>query len=281
MPPKLKSGIRLGAPPLSQNHPLLSFGLSSIDLSKIDSPLCYSSQTVSLLRTLDELADTAGLIQDLSDASGEQSILALDLTDICAEPIASEEPTTQQPEGEPTSSDTEEGEDLAEGETEEEEEEAEEAEDEDEITDPLLKEIKQFEKDAGEIASWLELEIRRRNQNPKALKNAQVFADNLRIKAIPFLEKFISHPDAVSIIVRIHEALSLYDREIEGAEEKVGLVNKYDLRRLGQSDVGSQSKKQDSDSEDSESSSYSSYSDDAEGFDIYQPQFDTSLYGDL
>jgi hypothetical protein len=163
-------------------------------------------------------------------------------------------------------------------------------EDEEEEIGEDLKEIRAFEKDAGEIAGWLELEIRRQNQNPRAIKNARTLSDHLRAKAVPFLEKFANHPGAVPAIVRVHEALARYDREIEGAQERFGLsTSRYDLRKLAKrsqdddsatvASISSKSRRPSSssknaldDSDDDSDSSYSSYSDDSDD-DMYEPDF--------
>lgn len=162
-----------------------------------------------------------------------------------------------------------------------EEEEEEEAE---EITDPDLKEIRAFEKETREIASWLELEMRRKSQHPKSLQNARTFADILRAKSIPFLEKFVSHPDAVPIIVLIHEALSRFDRDIDGAEERVGLAtSRYDLRRLVQTGQPLEKNARLAKSHDNDdSSSESSYSDScSDDYDDLGDFGGGGLYSDL
>eukprot|EP00008_Paramoeba_atlantica_P000283 CAMPEP_0201502698 /NCGR_PEP_ID=MMETSP0151_2-20130828/84271_1 /ASSEMBLY_ACC=CAM_ASM_000257 /TAXON_ID=200890 /ORGANISM="Paramoeba atlantica, Strain 621/1 / CCAP 1560/9" /LENGTH=1132 /DNA_ID=CAMNT_0047896317 /DNA_START=167 /DNA_END=3565 /DNA_ORIENTATION=- len=117
--------------------------------------------------------------------------------------------------------------------------------------------IRRAEKDLSELASWLVQELNR--QNPKTSRR---LARRLRKKSKGFCVRFGKHPEAANIMKTMHEALSRYDKEVEGASEKLGL---YEY--MGQEKTKTANKEE----SDSEEESYGSEDD--------EPQQTSSGFG--
>mmetsp|Transcript_4196 Transcript_4196/g.12797 ORF Transcript_4196/g.12797 Transcript_4196/m.12797 type:complete len:1001 (-) Transcript_4196:35-3037(-) len=85
-------------------------------------------------------------------------------------------------------------------------------------TEPPQDELGRLLHQVNELTTWLTQELQRGNR-----RTAIKFVSRLRAMIEPLLNRHLYDPRAKETILRVHEALSRYDREVDGAVENLGL----------------------------------------------------------
>jgi hypothetical protein len=86
-----------------------------------------------------------------------------------------------------------------------------------------------------ELTTWLQQELHRGNH-----RTATKFVARLRALVHPLLTAHLHDPRAKATILLVHEALSRYDQQVEGAEENLGLASYVRRMQRGAAEQGKQ-----------------------------------------